>query len=252
MTDYTSTFKLPTLGYLYKNIPGEITVRSLTTQDEKKLYGSMSSKTVSQVIQGAITEPSNIDLGEILPMDEVFILLMIRIASYGPEYTIRGKCPTCGKKHDYHVNLNELDVTYLNEDFKEPIKLTLPRSQAEVEIKLLRKKDNDAIENRVKRMSKKSNQVDPEELAYTLRLARMIVSINGNSELEENQILTFINKLQSYDSLYIRDAVDELVDCGVDSVFNVECPSCGEEFDLAFTINSEFFRPRLYKSSVKS
>ena len=47
---YETTVKLPSKGLLYEDIPEEITLRAITTNDEKMLYGSTSGNAFSKVL----------------------------------------------------------------------------------------------------------------------------------------------------------------------------------------------------------
>ena len=78
---YETTVNLPSKGLLYEDIPEEITLRAITTNDEKMLYGSTSGNAFSKVIKSCIVSPENVDVGDLLPFDEQFLMLKLMIAS---------------------------------------------------------------------------------------------------------------------------------------------------------------------------
>lgn len=234
------TVELPSKGLLYENIPGEITLRSMTVKDEKMIFGSTNSDTVSKVLEKCITD--NLNLNELLSIDEHFLLLKLRIHTFGPSYRVTGRCEECDKKSEFDINLDELIVNYLPDDFEEPIVIKkLPVSGDKIKVKLLRNKDVEYVNRQAKRLSK-SLKIDSGELEYTLKMAKMIASIN-DEEMEFGEIQKYIENMHSKDSAYLWNELDD-IKLGYDSVLTVTCPKCGEEFEFLLPMNREFFRPK--------
>lgn len=244
-TKYETTIELPSKGLLYENIPGEVTIRTITTTDEKLLFGSTSTNAFDKVLKNCIVKPADIDIGDLLPFDEHYIMLKLRTHTYGSEYNLQGKCPACGHKHTVTVNLDEFPVYQLADDFTEPLEFTLPVCGSKVSVKLLRNRDTDSVRSQAKKIAKRTG-CNAKELEYLLRMARYIKAVDGEA-VDDGKAQAFVEKLQGRDSAYFFWQLDELVKCGVDTVTEVTCPECGEEYDLPFQINSEFFRPKFNK-----
>lgn len=242
---YETTVSLPSKGLLYTDIPEEITLRTITTNDEKMLYGSTSGNTFSKVLSGCIVAPEGIDVGDLLPFDEQFLMLKLRTHTYGSMYSVQGTCPECGHKHVFEVNLDEFPVYTLDESFKEPLEFTLPQCGNKVSVRLLRNRDYDSIRSQARKIAKRTG-ANSKELEYLYRMARYIRAIDGEA-VDEGKAQNFVEKLTGGDSAYFWWKIDEEVKCGVDTLSEVVCPNCGEEYDVPFAITSEFFRPRFRK-----
>lgn len=239
--NYETTVKLPSRGLLYENIPEEVTLRMMTTADEKFMYGS-TGNVFSKVLKSCIVSPKEINLEDLLPFDELYLIFQLRIHTYGPEYKITGTCPNCGAKETFTINLDELACYYLDEKFEEPIEFTLPNSEKKVSIRLLRNRDLDAVRRQAKKIAKATG-ANPKELSFILRMAKYIKKID-DEEVDDGQAQAFVEKLTGYDSAYFWSKIDDLVQCGLETSVEVTCSSCNEEYDLGVGITSEFFRPK--------
>ena len=240
--NYEITVNLPSGGLLYDDIPAQITLRAMTTADEKFLFGSTSSNAFSKVLQSCIVEPKNIDVSKLLPFDEQFLIIKLRTHTYGSLYHIAGVCPECGERHEFEVNLDEMPVIELDHDFKEPIECTLPECGDKLQLRLLRNKDFIAVRNQAKKLAKRMG-VNARELEYVIRMSRYIVTINGE-QTNDGAAQQYVEHLSGRDSAYFWWLLNDSVECGLDTTEEVTCPSCGEDYDLEFQINSEFFRPK--------
>ena len=241
INNYETTVELPSKGLLYDNIPKEVTLRMITTAEEKFLYGS-TSNAFTKVLKNCIVSPKEINIDELLPVDELFLIFQLRIHTYGPEYRIEGTCPHCGNKEVFTINLDEMPCYYLDDNFVEPIDIELPKCGSTVSIKLLRKKDYEAVNRQAKKLAK-NTKANPRELEYILRMARYIKAIDGK-EVDAIQAQSFVEKLTGYDSAKFWNDLDKLVKCGIDTVADVTCGACNENYELEYGISSEFFRPK--------
>jgi ribosomal protein S17E len=160
--------------------------------------------------------------------------------TYGPEYKVDVTCPTCGATNTYTIMLNELDVNYLDDDFKEPIEVTLPRSGHKLSLKILRNEDSDFIDRYSKKFAKQFN-LNVREVEFTARLAKYITAIDGE-QVDFTTAKDFVDNLMSRDSAEIRSAMNRIL-VGVDTRTNVICKSCSDEFTFSMPLTSEFFRP---------
>ena len=58
--DYESTVTLPSKGILYDGIPAEVSLRGMTTREEKILYASQGGNVFHKILKNCIVEPENI------------------------------------------------------------------------------------------------------------------------------------------------------------------------------------------------
>lgn len=239
--DYETTVTLPTKGLLYNGvIPSEISLRGMTTRDEKILYAAQGNNVFQKILKSCITEPKNIDLSKMVAADELFLVLQLRMITYGPEYKVDATCPFCGRTETYTVMLNELDVNYLDDDFVEPLEVKLPRTGHTLKLKVLRNEDSEFIDRFSKKFAKQFNQ-NIREVEYICRMAKFISEIN-DKKVDFDTARDYVENLPAMDTAVIRSAFNK-IQVGVDTSVLVECKSCGEDFTFGMPLTSEFFRP---------
>jgi hypothetical protein len=94
-------------GVLENTATGEIPVFALSARDDIALKtpdSLISGEAIVQVINNCI--PNITDAWK-MPIAEVdYLLIAIRIASYGENMPLSSKCPACGEEGNYGVNLN--------------------------------------------------------------------------------------------------------------------------------------------------
>lgn len=243
-TEYTDVVKLPTRGILYNEaygIPEEITIRNITTKEEKVLYGSSGDKALDRVIKSCILEPKAINLDHLVAADKHYLLMRLRMHTYGSDYHVEYRCPNCGENHEYKIDLAEQPVHELEDGFVEPIEFTLPVNGDKVTIKLLRGTDLNEIEKRVKRLKKNAKESEG-DLDYVIRMARYIQTVNDES-LSEPEKQGYVEKLHGRDSAYFWHRINK-IKLGYDTNVQEECKGCGEEIEFGLPMTVEFFRPR--------
>lgn len=240
-TKYTETFTLPTRGLLYENIPDEVTIRAITTSEEKMMIGSKDA--LDNIISACIVEPKEFDIDELVIPDKYFLLMKLRIITYGSNYHARIRCPNpeCREPYTYKINLDDLTINYLDDDFVEPIEITLPASGDKIGLKLLRNKDNKKVEKRAKQMKRKFPDMKG-DISYILRLCEYIVTLNGE-EFPAHKKQKYVQELIGMDSAYIKDKI-ESIKVGYDLDIYEECPYCGEAVEFVLPMTEEFFRPK--------
>lgn len=239
--EYTESYQLPSRGILYEDIPEEVTIRNMTTSEEKTLLGSGNA--IDRVMEKCMVEPNDLDLGELIVPDKHFLLLKLRILSYGSDYHVTYTCQnrTCGEKHEYKIDLDDLDIMYLDDDFVEPFEIILPMSGDTLELRILRDKDVKKIDKRAKKIKRKTKG-RAGRMDYIYRMARYIVSVNGEDKTTD-EAKGYVEKLHARDSAYIKDRMGK-VEVGYDTKIYRDCPYCGSEVEFELPITEEFFRPR--------
>ena len=242
ITSFQETYTLPSKGLIYDNIPSEVTIRSMTTFEEKMRLGSQGFYTkICNILNRVVTDPEEFDAKELALFDFYFLMYKMRSVSYGSNYNVSIKCPHCGKTVSLKVDLDELKVNYLSEEQKEPFTIgPLPRTGDLIGCKHLRVKDQIWIEKRGEEILSKSKDYigDPE---YILRMASWIKTVNGEPIHDTEG---YIMKLTAMDSAYLTQKYNEKsTNIGLDILVEKECPSCGENISFGLPFTSEFFRP---------
>jgi hypothetical protein len=244
MAEYVHTVTLPTRAKIYNEaygIPEDITLRAISTKEEKVLYGSSGDKALDRVIKACIVEPKAINLDHLVAADKHYLLMQLRIHTYGADYHVEYKCPNCGETHEYEVDLSEQPVHELAEDFEEPIKFKLPVNGDELTVKMLRGTDLEEIEKRAKRLKKGAKAIDG-DITYILRMARYIQTINGE-EMGDVERQGYVESLHGKDSAYFWHQINK-IKLGYDPEVEETCKGCQEDITFILPMTVEFFRPR--------
>jgi hypothetical protein len=248
MANYTRETVLPTRGKLYgdKLPDGTIQYRMMETRDEKVIAGSRGSAEglVTNLLNAVITTPG-IKAQELLSIDRAFLLVQLRILSYGSNYVFKAPCPACGVTTRFEQELNALGVTMADDDFSEPLEIMLPVLEEPVWLRYLRGSDEETISAEAKRITARSTP-GAGDAAYLLRLSRYI---HHTLEVDEKDFIgkqVFVQGLTSLDSLAIRQAIEDS-EIGLNMNIFVTC-GCGQESEMTLPFSEEFFRPRALRS----
>ena len=235
---------LPSRGLLYGGrIPPSIAIRSMTTKEEKILYAGSGQDVFKKVLRNCIVDPKNLDVDELISADISCIILQLRIITYGPEYNVSARCPECGHRDVYKIDLTKFDTDYLDHNFKEPIIVDLHRLKHRLELRLPRDKDSEFIRKFAQKQSQQFG-IPAREFEYSARLASYIQKIDGNP-IDFIDAYAFIdNGIPSADSAQIQTAIDD-VKFGVNETASVVCSGCGVEFQFNVPLEREFFRPSI-------
>ena len=182
---------------------------------------------------------------DLLSGDKNAILVAARTTGFGPEYVTKVTCPNCGSVGQHEFDLSEVS-TKEAPDFEElgitltsdgNFLVTLPRTNADVEIKLLSGKEETEL---VSTMEKREKKGLPQS-AVTTQMLFITVSVNGDHD--RTRILKFLENLPSYDSRYLRDIYSKIVP-NLDMKQEFECSKCGYNEEVEIPITVDFFWSR--------
>ena len=241
MSNFETTVTLPTNGFFYEDSDiKEITLRDITTKEEKMLLGSTGDDTTVNIIKSCIVNPKNLDINNLIAADLHFLLMKLRIHTYGPEYKVTFTCPSCGQSEIAVVNLDELPVYTLTEQFEIPMEFELPVSEDTLGCRLLTQRDVKYI-NQVAKRATKQSPGNRQQAAYSVRQARHIMTINGNP-VTDPEAQNYVQNMHGKDSAYFWWKINEK-QIGYDTSIEHRCSNCGNEFESTLPINAEFFRP---------
>ena len=236
---------LPSRGLLYGDKgPKEGILRCypMTTKEEKLIAGARGIMTdLFDSVLTSCTDLKGFPVAELLSFDRFFLLIKLRSESYGPVYRFNVTCPSCGVSNPNELNLNEdLDLKTLSPDATEPFSVKLPRSGDTIEFRLLRGKDEKAILNYQQRAIQRGVRGDA---SYTYRLAKHVISVNGNPFTEVLKALEYVEGMIGADSQAFQEMIED-VEAGYDTEFSMNCGNCNEYIERFMPFSANFFRPR--------
>jgi len=242
---------LPSKGQYYGDrhpLHGEdtIEIRFMTAKDEDILTSPGLIKkgiVLDRLVQSLILNRS-IRVEELLLGDKNAILIQARISGYGPLYEARVTCSSCMEEQTEEFNLEECTTLKESEvEFEEIQTLengnflaTLPRTNAQCEIKLLRGQEEKVL---LKDLNKKNKNTEDRYATQHLKL--MIQSVNGYTE--KRVIDYFVENMPIPDSRLLR-YLYEKINPNANLKTQFECENCGHSEDMEVPLTAEFFWPK--------
>lgn len=239
------TFELPSNGVLYKdyNIPSTITLRAMNALDEKTRLATSGMRTIPELLKSCIVSNEKIDPYKLKMFDLQFLMYKLRIITYGSDYKVKITCPNCGNEHEVAINLDEIPVNTLDEDFTEPFDIgALPVSGDVITCKLLSAEDYINMETEARRIKSKFPAYvgDPD---FILSYKYRITTING--EYKPQSIQSYVENMHARDMRYFDSKYNDITNnLGMDIDMLEICPSCGRDIEYTLPMTSEFFRPK--------
>ena len=216
--------KLPSKGLPYKDKDGDIPVtkiRPMRVKDEKLIAEMTGNNFEVRFLQLIRNTVRGIDAKEMTIGDRLYCILWLRINSYSARYAIEFNCLSCSKRILHEFDLSKLTVLELPDDYHEPMTAILEDDGNDIQLRLLRVKDEMEIAQKM---------ASGEKDEWLLRYAYSIV---GSMTVFEK--IKYLNNLSSKDFSIIR-GYQEIFNHGVDFRQSYNCPDCGatEVLDIPF------------------
>ena len=233
-------YKVPSAGLF--GGPTEVTLRPMTTKEEKIIYTSRDMSFIEKIVKSCIVEPKNVDIDLLHPNDITYLLYMIRELTFGPNYKQKMQCPYCGLRQDIEIDITEMTYEILDlESLDEKLNVKLPVCGDTVQLKLLSQGDFNHIDEYIKRLVRQNKLEDPEGYKYVYRFAKMIKTINGEEKEDIKEIISYIDNLNMRDFGAIKDVLQD-IPIGINTLNIRKCRNCGEEVEVFGAAVPEFFR----------
>jgi len=242
--------EIPSHGYLYKNVTndpdilerGSLRIRPMTVHEEKILTTSRlvrSGQALDLIFRNCIK--SNIDPGELLSSDRVYIMLWLRSISYGNIYKfwLQSQDPSNPGRFQWEVDLEKHAIKELvDADIMEPFEVELPISKITLQFRLPRGKD----ELEIIKMNNQPKGADDTDDTIVKRLSSIIIKATkaNGEEIPSNLYDPMVNSMVARDASIFRNKIDE-IDCGIEDI-HVEDPQTGFAFSTSIPITEDFFR----------
>ena len=239
--------ELPTRGKFYPvghplHKVEAVEIRYMTAKDEEILNSrTLLQKGVAldKMIQGLLTDKS-IKVDDMFLGDKNALVLAARITGYGSDYKTGVTCTSCGEKTSHQFDLNKVRIKESPEDVvldeEGMFKLKLPKSGAEVTLRMLTGRDEKAMKIGADKKKKHNLPESP----ITDNLKQIIVSVNNDSD--EGVITKFVDSMLAIDSRHIREEYARLFP-NVDLKQDFECSSCNSQAEITIPFTADFFWP---------
>jgi hypothetical protein len=226
MSDNFVPITLPSQCLTYPEVkPEDIKARAYQGSEEELLsqinplnLERSYLEVMKRVIQGI--DPLKLTLG-----DRLYFIVWECICSYMDVIKVKTVCSNCLQEVEVSVDLKNLEVIKLPDNYKEPYEVTLP-SGKQIKLRLLTVADEIEIEKYQRKHGK----------SYLYRYALSIVS--------DDNIVEKLKTLEesSKDMLKIR-AFHEKFYHGLDFNYTYKCSHCGEEDDVEVPFRLDFLFP---------
>lgn len=247
-TNYTimEGFELPSRGKIYDvEVNPHVELRSMTARDEMKRLSPSSTplKTLADIIEGCMIEKPAIHVYDMSMSDYEYLLIKLRIVTYGSKYKVNPKCPECGEFVELEADLETLGEIPFDEDkYNEIRNFTLPDSNKTIVLRNRTPHLLEMIEAKAKEMRRKYKTAVLDFDTYC-KITCSIESINGEVP-KGTELETFMQDLTAKDMQKILNQIDSLGKVfGLQNTLEVTCPKCDEDIMLFFRYGPEFFRP---------
>lgn len=245
----SETYTLPSKGLLYSeedNIPASITLRRMTTKEDKIRMRNQSEDTIRKDILQACITNNGVDAGKLKLMDANFLLFRLRSLSLlNDTYKVKCICNSCGANFVHEVNLSEVPIKYYTKTNLKDLKINLPISQHTITLKYPSLNDIIRKGADLKNYFAKFPNADRAEAIYTMGALLYIDKINSKVLLPE-ELEDYIDNLDILDNRVLRDTITKIDDIyGFDTNLKCFCPNCHNEVSHGLPITGELFNPSL-------
>lgn len=245
---------LPSRGILYDSgsifASGKVHIRCWNAPEEKiidKFNKGNFYSIVRRLVENVMEEKEPID--ELTLGDFYYILYWIRNISYGSTYFIDRQCPYCEEDVTIKIDMSQCETKFIP-DIKEPVTVTLPKSNIVLKLRLPRVKD--LIESTEKKKANDvisaANKFSPDVYTYIrctqeMRLPDEDKTVLSGFDDYSIMLHKIWPKITAIDILAIREELSKY-DHGYSIPAMVMCPECEKKFEQGLALSFDFFRPR--------
>ena len=254
-TTPTEFVELPSGGRFYEeghplHAQETVEIKFMTAKEEDILTSPALLKkgiAIQRLLENVVIDKS-IDIDSLLIGDKNALLIATRVTGYGNEYVTGVTCPSCLDSSRHEFDLGDLltqpgGITSENSEYvtagpEGTFFITgLQRTQAKVEVRLLKGVDEKALVSRAAKRKKHKLQSSP----LLEQMTSFIVSVNDNHD--PMYIASFLENLPATDSRHLRNAYSTLIP-NVDMNQTFECEHCTASTEMEVPLTAEFFWPR--------
>jgi len=243
-------FDLPSKGKVYPSGIFSIKIRPTKTVEEKFLRtiargSSDFNEKISKYI-GLITNLSEIGLDpiELTVPDQLALLIYSRILSKDTIiYPTEIACPGCGRSSRKNINLMELKMKFLPDDYVEPQEICLPLHDLYLGLRLVKIKDHMNVADWHRTMRSVNRDLGDPETDFEGLYASVITSVKKGNEsipLSYSDRRDLLTNLDARSFNLIGEYQDKYYH-GYDLKVDFECPNCLDKNKVEFDLGADFF-----------
>jgi len=251
-------------GTLEQSATGEIPVYPMTAKDDiiiKTPDALISGEAIVQIVSSCI--PAIKDPWQMPASDVDFVLIAIRIASYGNEMEMELTCEKCEEEHNISINLNhyieELNTVPLNHE-----QTTITYGEVQIHLKPLSYHELSLLQRKTfeeQKVLDAANNVEEmseseREEMYARVLANMteinistvtsgvqgIELPDGTIVVDKQEIIKFVNNSSVRVFKKITETMEQIRDKSAIDPADVVCPKCSNTSTLPIIFDySSFF-----------
>ena len=241
MNTFEKTVQLPSNGLF--GGPKEITLRAMTTKEEKILMTSKDFSVFDRLVKSCCVEPKDLDTGLLHQNDIMYLVYALRQITFGDSYIQEVTCPECGFKQEMEIDISEMTINLLDTDsIEKDLTVKLPVNGDELQLKLLSSGDIKRLDKVVKTKAAKGKLLDPNSYEFTIKLMETIVNRNGEDFESEEEKRHYVDTLNMRDLVAIQNTLSN-IEFGLDNTVIRTCSKCNEDVEVNGLICPEFFRP---------
>lgn len=223
-------------------------LRKMTGRDEAILTDRSNQhnggKLVTELLTSCVAELGDLPkvtpkiIGEMFSADRNYLLVQLRIATFGPELEANYKCPSCGFAWELTEDLRELPVTR-SEDSSDANEIAVELEDGYVDqndvvhtaavLRLPSGEDETAVAPQMRR--------NPTHAKNAL-LARCLKSLG---DVPAQRLRALGPKILADLTMSDRRLIDRALNSaapGIDLVRSLDCPSCGHEFKQSLDMSN--------------
>lgn len=128
------------LGYKFTDGGDKLKIKPMDFADEKAILTAQKngSDSITILLARCVL---NMNPQKLYIFDKVCVLMKIREHSYGDAYQATVPCPLCSKENHLEIKLSVLAITHVEDDFTNPISITLPKIDKVAKIRIPRAED---------------------------------------------------------------------------------------------------------------
>lgn len=227
-----------------KDIPKELTLKSMSTSSELDYVGSedFEQLMLDTILPKCVEE--QINFHKLLEIDFSWVCRCLRLLNYGPYFTTNGLfCSECGEiQGNMQVDLRSVACIPLPDGFKNDIVIKrdeLIDFNGDIHIHLL------TIQERINAFNDKMFTDTTGKINKELaRLCYMITSYGTETNVTPIQVQNFIeNELSAADYIVLKELVREKTNYGLRAGGSAKCPKCGSDAAFIALVDDRFLRP---------
>jgi hypothetical protein len=208
---------------------------------------------IDRMLQSVLIN-KDVQVKDLLIGDKNALTVAARVTGYGADYVTTVTCPACSTEQEFDFDLTDVDMTGASFDREElndqleGVEITdvntflvdLPKSNHQVELKMLTGADEDKLTKFQKQREKTKGKVQTSTV-LTDTLKSIITSVSGIKD--RKQINQFVDNMPAMDSRYLRSVYQKLIP-NIDMTQTFSCSECGHEQDLEVPVTTDFFWPQ--------